>query len=51
MSLILYSLMLYFLFLNENLCIVDDDAFGCDDYEVDGADGDDAGEIGEGGGL
>ena len=43
--------MLNFLFLNENLCIVDGDAFGYDDCEVDGADGDDVGEIGEGGGL
>lgn len=40
--------MLNFLLLNENLCIVDDDAFGYDDCEVDGAD---TGGIGEGGGL
>ena len=50
-SLILCNLMLNFLFLNENLCTVDGDAFGYDDCEVDGADGDDASEIGEGGGL
>lgn len=43
--------MLHFLFLNENLYIADVDAFGYDDCEVDDANGDDAGEIGEGGGL
>lgn len=42
---------MHFLFLNENLRIVDGDAFGYDGCEVDGAGGDDAGEIGEGGGL